>query len=112
MKIEAKKLLRVPATALLLGAALGMSVPAISLAGPPATASVQVSDLNLSTVSGQRKLERRTARAIEEVCPVSGSATSARATSSAAHRECAQSVRSSVKEQLDDRGARAVAGRS
>jgi UrcA family protein len=111
MKSE-MKFLRAPVAALLFVAALGVSVPATSVANDKlATVRVQVSDLNLSTADGQRNLERRTANAIEQVCPLRGSATGSRSTTQAAHRECAQSVRLSVKEQLGDHGARAVAGR-
>jgi UrcA family protein len=111
MKTE-MKFLRAPVAALLFVAALGASVPATALANDKvATARVQVSDLDLSTARGQRGLERRTANAIEQVCPLRGSAMGPRSTTNAAHRECAQSVRLSVKEQVGDHGARAVAGR-
>lgn len=109
MKFEAKKYLRVPVAAALLAAA-GFAVPTITLAGPP-VARVQVSDLNLATKGGQRSLERRTASAIDRVCPERGSAAGPRSRGSAAHHECAQSVRSSVQQQLRDRGAHPVAGR-
>jgi UrcA family protein len=109
MKFEAKKILRSPAAALLLGGAIAMTAPAISIAGaPPATAVVQASDLNLATANGQRTLKRRTESAIDKVCPLRGSVVGSN--SGAAHRECAQSVRNSVKQQLIERGGRSVAG--
>ena len=53
MSISIKKVLRAPAAVLVIGAAIGLSVPAISLAGDKAaTAVVQVTDLNLATASG------------------------------------------------------------
>lgn len=110
MKFEAK-ILRVPAAALLLAAALGVTIPAVSLANEEAKASVQVSDLNLASKGDQRRLERRTAAAIEQVCPLRGSVSGPRAITNAARRECVQTVRASVKQQLDERGARAVAVR-
>lgn len=110
MKIEAKKFMRIPVAALLIGGALGVSLPAVANE-ELSTAKVQISDLNLATASGKHKLERRTAEAIEQVCPERGSAAGTRAVTSAAHRECAQSVRQSVKQHVDERGGRPVAGR-
>ena len=111
MKTVVKRIPRVTAAALLLGAALGMAVPAISVAGDgAATASVRIADLNLSVKSGQRMLERRTASAINKVCPLRGSIAGPRSSALKAHRECAQSVRNSVQEQLLERGGRQVAG--
>ena len=79
MKFEAKKILRAPAAALLLAGAFGLCAPAISIAGAkPATAVVQASDLNLSTARGKRTLERRTASAINKVCPLRGSVVNGR----------------------------------
>lgn len=113
MQFETNKKTRAFQATLLLGAALGLGLPAISLADAQdaATTTVKVADLNLSTASGQRKLEKRTASAIEQVCPAQGSAASSRSTSSAEHRACAQTVRAEVKQQLDERGSRAMAGR-
>lgn len=110
MKIEARKFMRVPVAALLVSGALGVSLPAVANDEQP-TASFQISDLNLSTARGQHKLERRTAAAIEQVCPARGSAASPRARAGADHRECAQSVRQSVKLQLGESGSRPVVGR-
>lgn len=111
MKSVTKKLLRAPAAVLVMGAALGLSMPAVSLAGgKPATAVVQVNDLNLATASGKRTLENRTASAIDKVCPLRGSIAGPRSSSRTAHRECAQAVRLSVQQQLRERGARPVAG--
>jgi UrcA family protein len=108
---EMKNILRAPAAVLVFGAAIGLSVPAISLAGgKPATAVVQVNDLNLATASGMRALENRTAAAIEKVCPLRGSIAGPRSNSYTAHRECAQSVRFSVQQQIRERGGRPVAG--
>lgn len=96
---------------LVLCAALGLSAPAISIAGgKPATAVVQIHDLNLATANGQRTLERRTASAIDKVCPFRGSIAGPRSSSRTAHRECAQAVRMSVQQQLRERGGRPVAG--
>lgn len=114
MQFEAKKNPRAIRATLLLGAALGLGLPAISLADATdsaTTTTVKVADLNLSTTNGQRKLEKRTASAIEAVCPSRGSAASSRSASNAEYRECAQSVRADVKQQLDERGSRAMAGR-
>jgi UrcA family protein len=111
MKFEAKKIVTAPTAALLLAGALGICAPAISVAGAkPATAVVQASDLNLATARGQRTLERRTASAINKVCPLRGSVAGPRSNSLTAYRECAQSVRNSVKQQLAERGGRSVAG--
>ena len=111
MKFETKRILRVPATALLLVGAIGLCTPAIGVAGAkPETAVVQASDLNLATARGKRTLERRTASAINKVCPLRGSVVNGRTDSRSAYRECAQSVRNSVKQQLVDRGGRPVAG--
>jgi UrcA family protein len=111
MSLAMKKVLRAPAAVLVLGAAIGLSVPAISLAGgKPATAVVQVNDLNLATASGMRALENRTAAAIEKVCPLRGSIAGPRSNSYTAHRECAQAVRLSVQQQIRERGGRPVAG--
>ncbi len=111
MKLEARKLIRIPVAAALLGAALGMTAPAVSLAGAkPAMAVVQISDLNLATKSGRNKLDRRTASAIAKVCPLRDSAVLPRTRAIAAHNACAQSVRNSVKQQVAERGNRAVAG--
>lgn len=111
MKFAMKKSLRASAAVLVLGTAIGLSVPAISLAGgKPATAVVQVNDLNLATASGMRALENRTAAAIEKVCPLRGSIAGPRSNSYTAHRECAQSVRFSVQQQIRERGGRPVAG--
>lgn len=112
MKTECRRM-DAPRAAFLLAAVLGLCVPAAAMAEEDeARASVQVSDLNLSTPGGQRALERRVASAIEAVCPSEGSASGPRSTVRAQHRECAQSVRASVKQQLDERGSRAVAGRT
>jgi UrcA family protein len=111
MSISIKKVLRAPAAVLVIGAAIGLSVPAISLAGDKAaTAVVQVTDLNLATASGKRALENRTAAAIEKVCPLRGSIAGPRSNSYVAHRECAQKVRLSVQHQIHERGGRTVAG--
>jgi UrcA family protein len=111
MSISIKKVLRAPAAVLVIGAAIGLSVPAISVAGDKAaTAVVQVTDLNLATASGKRALENRTAAAIEKVCPLRGSIAGPRSNSYVAHRACAQSVRLSVQHQIHERGGRTVAG--
>jgi UrcA family protein len=111
MKFEAKTILRAPAAALLLVGALAITAPAVSLAGgKPATAVVQASDLNLSTAQGKRTLDRRTASAINKVCPLRGSVAGPRPNSHSAYVECAQTVRNSVKQQLIERGGRSVAG--
>jgi len=113
MKTESRRM-DAPRAAFLLAAVLGLCVPAAAMAEEEteASASVQVSDLNLSTKGGQRKLERRVASAINSVCPDEGSAAGPRSAVRAKHRECAQAVRASVKQQLDERGSRAVAGRT
>jgi UrcA family protein len=111
MSSSMMRVLRAPAAVLVFGAALGLSVPVISLAGgKPATAAVQVSDLNLATASGRRALENRTASAIDKVCPLRGSIAGPRSSSYSEHRECAQAVRNSVQQQLHERGGRPVAG--
>jgi len=111
MKFEATRVFRAPAAALVIAATFGVCAPAISAADEKAvTAVVQASDLNLATANGQRTLERRTASAIDKVCPLRGSLAVGRADSTAAYRQCASSVRASVKQQLTDRGGRPVAG--
>ncbi len=106
---QVKKLWRAPAAALLLTAALGMSMPVVSQAQEHRTARVKVSDLNLNSETGQRKLERRTSAAVDQVCPVRGSAAGPRASSRTAYRECEQAVRNSVKKQVNDLRARPMA---
>ena len=44
------------------------AAPALAEPPPTATAKVQVADLDLSTPSGQRALDRRLTRAVIEVC--------------------------------------------
>lgn len=107
--IKVKLFLNASAAALLLGTTLGLAAPVMASEGF-ATAGVKLEDLNLSTVSGQRALARRTASAIEVVCPLRGSIASApRADARVAHRECARSVRVSVQQQLGEQGTRALA---
>ncbi|MET0281705.1 MAG: UrcA family protein [Steroidobacteraceae bacterium] len=98
-----KRLLRAPAAALLLAAAVGVSVPAVTLAAErdQLTARVKVSDLNLGSAEGQRKLERRTSTAIDKVCPTRGSAAGPRASSRTAYRFCVHVARNSVKKLVD-----------
>jgi UrcA family protein len=111
MKTSLKHLFRAPAAALLVTAALGLSVPAASFAADRdvLTARVKVSDLNLSTASGQRQLARRTSSAIEQVCPARGSAAGPRSSSRNAYRACEQEVRNSVKTQVEALRARPMA---
>jgi UrcA family protein len=110
MKTITRNTLAAPRAVMLLGAALGLCAPAMTMAKDTATTAVQVSDLNLSTAGGKRELDRRVSQAINEVCPAEGSAQAPRSAARARHRECAQAVRVSVKQQLDERGGRAVAG--
>lgn len=94
--------------ALLLVAALGLSLPVIS-AAEEANQTVQVGDLNLAKKKDQQKLERRTQVAINAVCPARGSAVHGRAaTSYAAYRACAQAAENSVQHQLSN-GSQVVA---
>jgi UrcA family protein len=89
--------------AVLLAAAFGTMMPMASFANEPATQTqkVQVSDLNLSKAKDQRKLERRTTAAIDQVCPERGSAVGGTpAASRAAYRKCAQTARADVQRQL------------
>lgn len=87
---------------LLLVAAMGLALPAISVA-EEANHKVVVGDLNLAKKKDQRKLERRTLAAINDVCPSRGSAVYGRtAASYSAYRECAQAVQESVQRQLND----------
>lgn len=98
--INKAKIGRVSA-AVLLAAAFGTMVPVASFADEPATSKVQVSDLNLAKAKDQRKLERRTAAAIDEVCPERGSAIGGSpAASRAAYRKCAQTARADVQRQV------------
>jgi UrcA family protein len=93
---------------LLLVAALGLALPTIGVA-EAANQKVLVGDLDLAKKKDQRKLERRTLAAINDVCPSRGSAVYGRAAASyAAYRECAQAVQESVQRQLKD-GSHAVA---
>ncbi len=111
MKTSMKNFWRAPVAALLVTAALGLSVPAASFAADRdvLTARVKVSDLNLSTAKGQRQLERRTSSAVEKVCPARGSAAGPRASSRTAYRACEQEVRNSVKQQVGDLRSRPMA---
>lgn len=87
--------------AVLLAAAFGMTVPVMGFADDQATAKVQVSDLNLAKAKDQRKLDRRTAAAIDQVCPDRGSAVSGSpAAARAAYRKCAQTARADVQRQV------------
>lgn len=99
-----KKILGRASAALLLAAAFGMASASVA-DEPTAKAAVQVSDLNLHKAKDQRKLERRTAAAINQVCPDRGSAIGPPAASSAAYRECAQTVRADVKRQVNQQVA-------
>jgi UrcA family protein len=94
--------------ALLIVAALGLSLPAISVA-EEANQKVQVGDLNLANKKDQQKLERRTLAAINAVCPPRGSAAYGRPSASyVAYRACAQAAQDSVQRQLND-GSQVVA---
>lgn len=103
------KLSRAVSAALLLSAAMGLSASVVA-SESVATAVVKLDDLNLATSNGQRALARRTASAIEAVCPLRGSiASGPRADVRAARRECAKMVRVSMQQQLGDQGVRALA---
>lgn len=99
MTINKAKIGRVSAAVLL---AAALCVPAASFATEDsATAKVQVSDLNLSKAKDQRKLERRTAAAIDQVCLERGSAINGTpAASRSAYRKCAETARADVQRQL------------
>jgi UrcA family protein len=87
--------------AVLLAAAFATMMPMTGFANDTATSKVQVSDLNLAKAKDQRKLERRTAAAIDQVCPERGSAVGGTpAASRAAYRKCAQTARADVQRQL------------
>jgi UrcA family protein len=111
MKLMATKTSFTRVAALLLGATLGTSVPAVCVAGnEPVTATVQIADLNLATTHGKKTLARRTASAVDKVCPVRGSIAGPRGGYATARRECAQTVHSSVEKQLVERRGHSVVG--
>jgi UrcA family protein len=60
---------RIPAVAALLASLAGANLALPVLAEPLPSQRVVVSDLDLSTVQGQQRLERRIAAAIDQVCP-------------------------------------------
>ena len=110
MKFEARRYVGARSAALLLVSAIAMAMPVARVAGNELrTTIVRASDLKLDTAKGQRILQRRTARAIDRVCPMPGSALDSRSGSTMSYWECAQSVRNSVQLQLQQRGIRSVA---
>ena len=74
-----------------------LALPDAASAGSSVT--VRYADLDLSTVAGQQKLERRIARAASQVCGLDEVTTGSRVPSteaSACYRQALRSVRSSV----------------
>lgn len=112
MKFEARKSVGARSATLLLASAFAMAMPVAGIAGNELRSTVvRASDLKLDTAEGQRLLQRRTAWAIDRVCPMPGSMLDSRSGSTMSYRECAQSVRNSVQQQLEQRGIRSVANR-
>ena len=112
MKFEAWKFAGAKSATLLLASAFAIGIPVAGMAGTELrTTVVRASDLKLDTPEGQRILQRRTAWAIDRVCPMPGSMLDSRSGSTMSYQECAQSVRNSVQQQLQQRGIRSIASR-
>jgi UrcA family protein len=110
MEFKALKSVGAGAAALLLAGAIAGFMPvAASAAEQLKTTVVRASDLKLDTAKGQRILQRRTAWAIDRVCPMPGSVLDSRSGSTVSYQECAQSVRNSVQQQLQQRGIQSAA---
>lgn len=74
------------------------------------TVSIRFNDLDLTTVEGKARLERRIAAAEREVCP-SEAATGTRLANSDAAAECRASLRKQVLAQVDRHVAQVAARR-
>ena len=82
------------------------AAPALAEPPPTATAKVQVADLDLSTPSGQRALDRRLTRAVIEVC---GAASEADLAGKNDVRQCRVDTLASLSEERNQRIAAASA---
>ena len=102
----ASKIHRTPA---LLLVASAVAMPAMADTAPAqdrVTATVQVSDLDLTRAEGQRKLERRTHDAIQTVCAKNNFLSGSRAITGAERRACEQTARADIHKQLGGNAAR------
>lgn len=73
------------------------AAPAIAQDAAPATAHVQVSDLNLNSAEGRAELDKRLDRAVDTVCPAAQSIADPREVQLA--RACRAATRATVAEQ-------------
>ena len=82
---------------------LGLA-PTFVTADEVITQRVQISDLNLASVEGQRALVKRLNRAIYEVCTEASEVTVSKLRKITEKRHCREQAQDSVDLQLADRG--------